>query len=173
MFWNVLWCVIAPPTWTLVSPIGNTSGGYLVPFTLCLNVNKLQLRKTENFLKTYYYISSPCWSDCWRRDRLPTPVFLGFPCDSTGKESACYAGDLGSIPGLGRSPGEGKGYPLQYSDLENSMDYPWGCKELDKTERLSLSLHCWSEYKPKTSCWVVAYVHSDTKVILRCFMSDR
>ena len=58
----------------------------------------------------------------WRRDRLPTPVFLSFPCGSAGKESACNAGDLGSIPGLGRSPGEGKGYPLQYSGLENSMD---------------------------------------------------
>ena len=58
----------------------------------------------------------------WRRDRLPTPVFLGFPCGSVGKESACNARDLGSIPGLGRSPGEGKGYPLQYSGLENSMD---------------------------------------------------
>ena len=43
-------------------------------------------------------------------------------CGSTGKESACNAGDLGSIPGLGRSPGEGKGYPLQYSGLENSID---------------------------------------------------
>ena len=58
----------------------------------------------------------------WRRDRLPTPVFLGFPCGSAGKESAFNAGDLGSIPGLGSSPGEGKGYPLQYSGLENSMD---------------------------------------------------
>ena len=47
---------------------------------------------------------------------------VGFPCGSAGKESACNAGDLGSIPGLGRSPGEGKGYPLQYSGLENSMD---------------------------------------------------
>ena len=45
----------------------------------------------------------------------------GFPCGSAGKESACNMGDLGSIPGLGRSPGEGKGYPLQYSGLENSM----------------------------------------------------
>ena len=52
---------------------------------------------------------------------LPTSVFLGFPCDSAGKESACNAGNLGSIPGLGISPGEGKGYPLQYSGLENSM----------------------------------------------------
>ena len=59
---------------------------------------------------------------CWRRDMLPTPVFLGFPCGSAGKESACNVGDLGSTPGLGRSPGEGKGYPLQYSGLENSMN---------------------------------------------------
>ena len=59
---------------------------------------------------------------CWRRDRLPTPVFLGFPCGSAGKESACNVGVLGSILGLGRYPGEGKGYPLQYSGLENSMD---------------------------------------------------
>ena len=51
----------------------------------------------------------------WRRERLPTPVFLGFPGGSAGKESASTAGDLGSIPGSGRSPGEGTGYPLQYS----------------------------------------------------------
>ena len=52
---------------------------------------------------------------CWRRDRLPTPVFSGFPCGSAGKESACNVGDLGSNPELERSPGERKGYPLQYS----------------------------------------------------------
>ena len=57
----------------------------------------------------------------WRRGRLPTPVFLGFLGGSAGKESAYNAGDLGSIPGLGRSPGEGNGYPLQYSGLENSL----------------------------------------------------
>ena len=53
---------------------------------------------------------------------LPTPVFLvlDFSCGSAGKDSACSAGDMGLIPGLGRSPGEGKGYPLQYSGLENS-----------------------------------------------------
>ena len=45
------------------------------------------------------------------------------PCGSAGKESACNAGDLGLIPGVGRSPGEGKGYALQYSGLENSMNY--------------------------------------------------
>ena len=48
---------------------------------------------------------------------------MGFPDSSAGKESACNAGDLGSIPGLGRSPGEGKVYPLQYSGLENSVDW--------------------------------------------------
>ena len=54
--------------------------------------------------------------------RLPTPVSLGSPCGSAGTESACNMGDLGSIPGLGRSPGEGNGNPLQYSCLENPMD---------------------------------------------------
>ena len=58
----------------------------------------------------------------WRRDRLPTPVFWGFPCGSAGKESACNVGDLSLIPALGRSPGEGNGYPLQYSGLENSIE---------------------------------------------------
>ena len=65
----------------------------------------------------------------------------GFSGDSDGKESACNAVDLGSIFGLGRSPGEGNGYPLQYSCLENPhgqrslVGYsPWGRKELDMTE---------------------------------------
>ena len=60
----------------------------------------------------------------------------GLPYGSAGKESVCNTGDLGSIPGLGRSPGEGKGYPFQYSDLENSMDCTvhGGHKELDMTE---------------------------------------
>ena len=47
---------------------------------------------------------------------------MGFPGDSAGKESTCNMGDLGSVPGFGRSPGEGNSYPLQYSGLENSMD---------------------------------------------------
>ena len=72
----------------------------------------------------------------------------GYPGGSDGKASACSVGDLGSIPGLGRSPGEGNGNPLQYSCLENSMDWevpqslvgysPWGRKESDTTERLAL-----------------------------------
>ena len=63
----------------------------------------------------------------------------GFHGGSAREESAYDAGDLGLAPGLERSPGEGKGYPLQYSGLENSMDSTWGCKELDMTELLSLS----------------------------------
>ena len=55
------------------------------------------------------------WKIRRTRDRLLTPVFLGFPCGSDGKESASNVGDLGSIPGLGRSPGEGIGCSLQYS----------------------------------------------------------
>ena len=55
-------------------------------------------------------------------DPRSEPLKLGFPGGSAGKESACNAGDLGSIPELGRSPEEGTGYPLQYSGLENSMD---------------------------------------------------
>ena len=58
--------------------------------------------------------------------RIVVVFQLGFLGSSAGKESACNAGDLSSIPGLGRSSGEGKGYPLQYPGLENSMDCPWG-----------------------------------------------
>ena len=57
----------------------------------------------------------------WRRDGLPTPVFLGFPGGSVGKESTCNAGDLGLILGQEDSPGEGDGNPLQYSCLEKNM----------------------------------------------------
>ena len=68
---------------------------------------------------------------------LPPCLCMGFPCGSAGKESTCNAGDLGSIPGLGRSTGEGNGYPLQYSGLENSM----GCIVHGVTNSERLSLH--------------------------------
>ena len=58
----------------------------------------------------------------WRRDRLPMPVSLGFPGGSDGKESTCNEGELGSVPGLGQSPGGGLDNPLQYSCLEIPMD---------------------------------------------------
>ena len=67
---------------------------------------------------------------------------LGVPCGSAGKDSACSEGDLGSIPGLGRSPGEGKGSTLQYSDLENPMNcIVHGVAEWDRTEGLSFSVN--------------------------------
>ena len=120
--------------------------------------------------------------DLWRRDRLPTPVLLGFPGGSAGKESPCNSADLDLIPGLGWYPGEGEGYPLQYSwaslvaqlvknlpamqgtwlwslDWDDTLEKgksmhssilawripqtipssPWGHKESDTTEPLSLS----------------------------------
>ena len=74
------------------------------------------------------------------RDRLHTPVLLGFPGDSVSKESICNVGDLGLIPQLGRSPGWGNAYPLQYFGLENPHEQrslagcsPWGRKQLDTT----------------------------------------
>ena len=68
---------------------------------------------------------------------------MGFSDSSVGKESTCNTEDLGLIPMLERSPRERKGYPLWYSGLENSMDriLQWGGKELDMTERLSLSFY--------------------------------
>ena len=73
--------------------------------------------------------------DPLEKDRLPTPVFLSFPCGSAGKESACNEGDLGSTPGLGRFPGEGIRLPTpvfcpgEFPGLYS----PWGHKELDMT----------------------------------------
>ena len=79
----------------------------------------------------------------------PTPVFLGFPGGSDSKETSCNAGDLGSIPGSGRSPGERNGSLLQYSGLENSVDRgTWwatvhrvGRKKSDTTEQLNIHSH--------------------------------
>ena len=77
---------------------------------------------------------------------------MGFPGGSDSKESVCNAGDLDSIPGLGRSPGGGHGNPLQYSCLENPHGQrslegysPWGCTESDTTERLSIHTHMGTE----------------------------
>ena len=62
------------------------------------------------------------WEDPWRGDRLPTPVFLGFPSGTAGKEALCSVGDLGSIPDWEDPLEKGNGYPLQYFGLENSLD---------------------------------------------------
>ena len=103
-------------------------------------IQKLFTNALKNFQKCVYIIYSYIYllfliyfATVWfLSSLLHTPVFLGFPCGSDGKES-CYAGDLGSVPGLGRCPGEGKAYPLQYSGLENSMD----CTVLGITKWLS------------------------------------
>ena len=60
--------------------------------------------------------------DPLEKGQATSPVYLDFPCGSAGKESACIEVDLGSISGFRRSPGEEKGYPLQYSGMESSMD---------------------------------------------------
>ena len=85
---------------------------------------------------------------------------LDFPCGSAGIESACNEGDLGLIPGLGRSPGGGHSNPLQYSCLENPhgqrslVGYgSWGNRESDMTERLSTAHVSMSGFVP--SCWAV------------------
>ena len=78
------------------------------------------------------------------RFKVCSLVSVGFPRSSDCEESDWNAGDLGSTPGSGNSPGEGNGYPLQYSCLENPMDRslvdysPWGCKESDMAKRLTL-----------------------------------
>ena len=95
--------------------------------------------------------------DPWSRDRLSIPVFLGFPGSSYGKESACNARNLGSIPGLGRSPGGGQDNPLQYSCLENlpgernPAGYsPWGRKESDTNEHIDTVRHTGRIYRGLT-----------------------
>ena len=108
-------------------------------------------------------------------------VELGFPGGSAGKESACNARDLGSIPGLGRSLGGGHGTTLQYSCLENPHGQrslagcsPWGGKELDTTERLStthteveLSKHSWNSSSTLPTSFQQLYF-SVYSFLLRC-----
>ena len=97
------------------------------------------------------------WKIPWERDKLPIPVLLGFPCDSAGKESTCNAGDLCLVPGPGRSPGEGKGYPLQYFGLENSMEKSMGSKESDTTEWSSLSISLYAIDTNFYICWLILH----------------
>ena len=99
----------------------------------------------------------------------------GFPGGSEDKESACNAGDQGSIPGLGRSPGDGSGYPLQYSCLENPHGQQslagyslWGCKESDTTEQLTLSfshLNQWTLSKANSPSSFGLYAYNQLKVL--------
>ena len=81
---------------------------------------------------------------------------LDFTCGSAGKESACKAGDLGLIPGLGRFPGKGKGYPLQYSGVENSMN-------CIGSQRVG---HDWATFTSQTQGWNWHRCQKQKKVIL-------
>ena len=107
------------------------------------------------------------WKKCsgphslfWKRIQKIAGLHLrkmGFPGGSDGKASACNVRDQGSIPGSGRSPGEGNGNPLQHSCLENPS--PWGCEESDTTERLhftSLPSNLWVIILP---CWYCFLMH--------------
>ena len=120
-----------------------------MPVSLAMKTHRIKISYKYTFVSSAGRVHLQCrrprfdsWVEMnrWRRDRLPTPVFSGFPGGSAGKESTCNVGDLGSIPGLGRSHGEGNSYPLQYS----AWRIPWttvhGVTESDTTERLSLSL---------------------------------
>ena len=80
------------------------------------------------YASVYVYLGLYVWDACVQcvcgvYGYMCICLCVGFPTSSAGKESACSGGDLGSNPGLGRSPGDGKRHPLQYSDLENPMDY--------------------------------------------------
>ena len=112
----------------------------------------------------------------WKRDIPPTPVFLGFPCDSAGKESTCNAEDLSSIPGLGRFPWRREKLPIPvfWPGEFHKLYGPWGGQESDMTERLSLLLcvcvcasvlNCFSRVGLLATPWTIA--HSSVRGILQ------
>ena len=92
--------------------------------------------------------------------KFPFKYNLYFPCGLAGKETTCSVGDLGLIPGLGRSPGKGKGYPIQYSGLENSMNCTiHGVAESDMTEGVSLSLNAKDRFNTQSRMWASLVPH--------------
>ena len=106
------------------------------------------------------------WEDPLEKYRLPTPVFLGFPCGSAGKNSVCNAGDLGLIPGLERSPGEGKfSWPGEFHGLYS----PWGHKELDATEQLSLFTSLSTQSRAFHPCPQIHDYQSIRAAITNCY----
>ena len=162
----VIWSLLSSQSFlcTADSPLA-------VPFLPCWNI-------PQSFLPQGFCTSPfPGWREFPPFLHL-SPHHSSLPGGSDGKVPACSAGDQGSIPGLGRSPGEGNGNPLQYSCLENSMDWeapqsllgysPWGRKESDTTEQLhfrfssSLSSNVTSPQKTVSFGWRF----SSTPVIL-------
>ena len=89
-----------------------------------------------------------------KKTKLRPTLEKGFPGDTSGKEPTCNSGDPGSIPGLGKSPGEGNGYPLQYSRLENSMDRgAWQAMVASLVAQLVRNLPAMQETQVQSLCW--------------------
>ena len=99
-------------SWTLLFEQGNELNWFSCQQAIFLGCRQCRRPRVDFLVEKIF----------WRWKWLPTPEFLDFTGGSAGKETTCNAGDLGSIPGLGISSEEEKGYPLQYSGLENSMD---------------------------------------------------
>ena len=95
---------------------------------------------------------------------LATKQKMGFPCGLAGKEPACNAGELDSISGLGRYPGEGKGYPLQYSGLENSTDCI--AHEVAKNWILLSDFH-FHKQKIPLNVWFLFHHNGDSVVVCK------
>ena len=93
-------------------------------------------------------------------------VLVGFPCGSASKESTCNAGDLGLIPGLGRSPGEGNGYPLQYFGLENSVDLT--VHEITKSQTRLSDFH----FTSLTVLAIIYFVFNQNSVYFEYFLKE-
>ena len=144
--------VLGPGLW---GSLCLSSPGKIEASCWCLSWSCFTFPYLASWLFSYtsnkFPVLNPVWNlQGWLLFDWLYPQWHTMNSSSAGKESACNTGDLGSIPGLRRSPGEGKGYPLQYSGLENSMDCPWGHKESDMTERLSLSPSVTQEL---SCCW--------------------
>ena len=140
--WHLLTCqgrnpAVLPCVWEMCRGVQKTAGGKSggkCSLLLKRGFGKFPKRKSRR-------------REIWKGDRKNSESAGNFPGGSARKESAWNAGDLGSIPEWGRSPGEGHGNPLQYSCLENPHGQrslagysPWGCTELDMTERLSTNI---------------------------------
>ena len=110
----------------------------------CL-MTQIQILASNNVWKSK--ITSGLWTE-------------GFPCGSAAKESTCNVGDLGLIPVLGRPPGEGKGYPLQYSGLENSMDYIVHGVAKTRTQLSDFHFHLWTEILNRVSLIILSVFRS-------------